>query len=237
MTQVASHIAPDQFRRQPRRSPVEDAKPEVGREGQVDLAAQRMAPRIKRLLARPETHCTRPPSTTLIGEAGANLILSRLQAWGIAAQPAMAGLPYDLIADIPGFDMVRIQVKTRSRPNGKRCIFTMQRGHQRSRSGIFSYAPGDFDLAAFVCLSLPAVFFYAGPVERISLSTPWLRLPGIDRESLDLSIKTIRRCRYNDRSAWLASMQAESVPVDAGIDLCEHNQVLWQAEFDFGIGG
>ena len=237
MTQVASHIAPDQFRRQPRRSPVEDAKPEVGREGQVNLAAQRMAPRIKRLPARPETHCPRLPSTTLIGEAGANLILSRLQSWGIAAQPAMAGLPYDLIADIPGFDMVRIQVKTRSRPNGRRCIFTMQRGHQRSRAGIFPYAPDDFDLAAFVCLSLPAVFFYAGPVERISLSTSWLRLPGLDRESLELSIKTIRRCRYNDRSAWLASMQAESVPVDAGIDLCEHNQVLWQAEFDFGIGG
>ena len=237
MTQVASHIASDRFRRQPRRSPVEDLKPEVGREEQANLTAQRMAPRIKRLHARPETHCPRLPSTTLIGEAGANLILSRLQSWVIAAQPAMAGLPYDLIADIPGFDMVRIQVKTRSRPNGKRCIFTMQRGHQRSRSGIFSYAPGDFDLAAFVCLSLPAVFFYAGPVERISLSTPWFRLPGIDRESLDLSIKTIRRCRYNDRSAWLASMQAESVPVDAGIDLCEHNQVPRQAEFDFGIGG
>ncbi|MFT2095825.1 group I intron-associated PD-(D/E)XK endonuclease [Acidiphilium multivorum] len=235
MEQVESRIASDLVCRQPRRSPVAKADPSVDRVNSPEYPSASSAPRVKRLRASPEPQRRHLPSTTLIGEAGANLILSRLQSWGIAAQPAMAGLPYDLIADVPGFDMLRIQVKTRSRPNGKRCIFTMQRGHQRSRAGTFPYAPGDFDLAAFVCLSLSAVFFYAGPVERISLGTPWLRLPGIDRESLDLAIKAIRRCRYNDKRAWLASMQSDPTPNSSVIDELDAGTPV-QAELDLGIG-
>ncbi len=59
-----------------------------------------------------------PSAAILTGEAGANLTLSRLQAWGIATQPAMPGVAYDLIADVPGLDMLRLQVKTKSKPGG-----------------------------------------------------------------------------------------------------------------------
>jgi hypothetical protein len=59
-----------------------------------------------------------PSAAILTGESGANLVLSRLQGWGIPAQASMPGIAYDLIADVKGLDMLRIQVKTRSRPKG-----------------------------------------------------------------------------------------------------------------------
>jgi len=146
------------------------------------------------------------PSAILIGEAGANLVLSRLQSWGIPTQIAMPGIAYDLIADVPGVDLLRIQVKTRSKPKGQRCSFAMSRGFYYSRAGMFDYARDDFDIAAFVCLSIGAVFFRASPVRSATVRRAWMQSPTIARDSFDLVLQTIQRRRLKDQLSWLASM-------------------------------
>ena len=116
------------------------------------------APRIKPP-ASPSAMKRAPSAAILTGESGTNLVLSRLQGWGIPAQASMPGIAYDLIADVKGLDMLRIQVKTRSRPKGQRCSFVMTRGCHYSKAGMFPYDKDDYDIAAFVCLSIGQVFF------------------------------------------------------------------------------
>lgn len=145
----------------------------------------------------------------LVGESGSNLVLSRLQSWGIPAQPAMAGVAYDLIADLPDGEMIRIQVKTRSQPTGRRCSFVMTRGFYYSRAGTFRYHDDDFDIAAFVCLSINRVFFRAAPVHRASVRAAWLRVPGVDWESFNIALQSHRRRQKVEQLAWLAAMSPE----------------------------
>jgi|GEM_PF-5236726 len=166
----------------------------------------------------------RAPSAILIGEAGCNLVLSRLQSWGMPAQPAMAGLAYDLIADVKGLDLLRMQVKTRSKPRGSRCSFVMTRGFHYSKAGMFPYAADDYDIAAFVCLSLGQVFFCVGPVHRISVRTTWLRSPEVDRETFDLALSSFSRRRRAEDLAWLASMAPDSAATSTAT---EHQSSLF----------
>ncbi len=147
------------------------------------------------------------PSAILIGEAGANLVLSKLQGWGIPTQVAMPGIAYDLIADVPGLDLLRIQVKTRSKPKGQCCSFAMSRGFYYSKAGMFDYTRDDFDLAAFVCLSIGAVFFRASPVRSATVRRAWMQSPTIARDSFDLALQAIQQRRLKDQLSWLASME------------------------------
>ena len=197
-----------------------------------------LVPRVRRLPIASDAPLRGPSSAMLVGEAGTSLVLCKLPALGIPAQLAMAGLPYDLIADIPGFDLVRIQVKTRSRPSDGQCSFKMKRGFYRSKSGVFAYTPEDFDIAAFACLSLSAIFFHPGPVGHISKPSDWLRLPGIDSETLSLAVQTLRRNRYNDACAWLASMSPDAPdPATPIADAPGAGPSGEQSEFHFGSGG
>lgn len=150
-----------------------------------------------------------PSAAILTGEAGANLTLSRLQSWGIATQPAMTGVAYDLIADVPGFDMIRLQVKTKSKPGGQTCSFTMSRGQYYSPAGVFKYASDDYDIAAFVCLKNNSVFFCAAPIHRICVRSAWLYTPDVDRETFKIALQTIRRRRQLDAISWLSSMSSD----------------------------
>jgi hypothetical protein len=151
------------------------------------------------------------PSAILIGEAGANLVLSKLQGWGIPTQVAMPGIAYDLIADIPGVDLLRIQVKTRSTAKGNSCAFNLTRGFYYSKAGIFNYGRDDFDLAAFVCLSIGAVFFCHDPKDYISVRRAWMQSSTIARDSFDLALQAIQQRRLKDQLSWLASMD-DSAP-------------------------
>jgi PD-(D/E)XK endonuclease len=150
---------------------------------------------------------TRAPSTaSLTGESGANLVLSRLQGWGIPAQASMPGIAYDLIADVKGVDMLRIQVKTRSGPKGQSCSFAMTRGCHYSKAGMFPYDKDDYDIAAFVCLSIGQVFFCPAPIRRIAVRATWLRMPNIDRETFQLALRTIQHRRHAAALSWFASI-------------------------------
>ncbi len=158
----------------------------------------------------PAAVAKRPPSRAiLIGEAGANLVLSRLQGWGIPAQMAMAGLAYDLIVDVPSFDLLRFQIKTRSRPRGRRCYFSMKRGFYQSKAGIFAYGRDDYDIAGFVCLETSSMFFSATPKTTFSVKSDWLRTVDIDRDTFDLALQHLRSRRQIEAMSWLASMETD----------------------------
>lgn len=227
MSKVASSIAPASGGRQPKETRAARVSSIMFREDSQDRQIRGFAPQIKRLPSSSQIEAQGLSSATLIGEAGANLVLSRLQGWGIPAYPAMPGLAYDLIAEIPRLDLLRIQVKTRSKPNGRMCKFHMRRGYHRSRSGFFHYKNDDFDIGAFVCLSLSRVFFYPGPVARISVRTAWLMSQGIDKDTFDLSLRAIRKMRNAEALTSLPSPCEDPSSDDA------RNDGDTQAEFDF----
>ncbi len=134
------------------------------------------------------------PQEILIGEAGANYVLSKLQAWGIPSQAAMAGLAYDIVADIAGAGLVRIQVKTTTRLQGKRYAFLMKRGFYYSRQGNFGYESSDYDIAAFVCLPLARVCFCAAPIKRFSARPDWFLIEGIEWQTLQMAVPSLMQC-------------------------------------------
>lgn len=236
MQQVMRLIAPATGAHHPRQSTGCPKRSGASNATGVESKAADCAPRIKRLSAASDTERRGPSSATLVGEAGASLVLSRLQSWGYPAHPAMAGLAYDLIVEVTDLDdILRLQVKTRTEPNGRRCTFKMQRGYRRSRTGVFRYAADDFELSAFVCLSLSRVFFYAGPVERISVKTDWLRMPGVERETFDLALKVLRHRRNAEALACLAALDtdgAEPVVLHG-----ESRASAVQTELDLGARG
>lgn len=146
----------------------------------------------------------------MTGQAGACLVQSRLLSWGIPAHTAMEGLPYDLICAVPGLDMLRIQVKTQTKPKGKTCAFRLKRGFYRSQKGIFRYETKDFDIAALVCLSMKQVFFVVAPVDSVSIPTHKLRILDIDQQTFELAIQHVAYRRQMEELAWLASLPAEA---------------------------
>ncbi|HQT46948.1 MAG TPA: hypothetical protein PLY97_06975 [Acidocella sp.] len=77
---------------------------------------------------------------------------------------------------------------------------------------MFGYHKDDYDIAAFVCLSLGQMFFRAAPVHRASVRTEWLRAPGIACESFVLALQNLQRHRYIEDIAWLASLPPELSP-------------------------
>ena len=131
------------------------------------------------------------PHEILIGEAGANLVLSKLQSWDMVTQPAMAGLAYDIVADIAGAGLVRIQVKTTTRLQRKRYAFLMKRGFYYSRQGNFGYESSDYDIAAFVCLPLARVCFCAAPIKRFSARPDWFMIEGIEWQTLQMAVPSL----------------------------------------------
>jgi len=108
--------------------------------------------------------------------------------------------------------MLRLQVKTLSRPKGQRCSFVMTRGCHHSKAGMFTYDKDDYDIAAFVCLSIGQVFFCPGPIQRIAVRATWLRMPNIDRETFQLALQTIQHRRQAAALSWLASMPPGLLP-------------------------
>jgi hypothetical protein len=120
------------------------------------------------------------PRTILIGQAGVHLIMSKLLAWNIPAVEAMSGLPYDIIADVPGTGFVRIQVKTTTRIRYSKLRFRMQRGSYYSPRGLFDYKDTDFDIAAFVYLPTGQGVFWANPPRDVAFFPAWLEPPNVD---------------------------------------------------------
>lgn len=119
----------------------------------------------------------------LIGDAGVHLVMSRLLSWRIPVRDAMNGMPYDIIADVPGTGMLRIQVKTTTRVTHGKLRYRMQRGFHNSRRGVFDYEESDFDIAGFVDLSKSKLLFCVTPRRSIAFPAEWLDLPDVEHRS------------------------------------------------------
>lgn len=137
-----------------------------------------------------------PPSSSgncsqqvLIGDAGVHLVMSRLLSWRIPVREAMNGMPYDIIADVPGAGMYRIQVKTTTQVTKGKLRFRLQRGFHGSRRGVFDYDDSDFDLAAFVDLQKSKLLFCASPRRSINFPPEWLDLQDVEHRSWLYALK------------------------------------------------
>ncbi len=132
---------------------------------------------------------------TLIGEAGVHLVISKLLAWRIPTREAMAGLPYDIIADDENAGLLRIQVKTTTRLYGRKLRFRMRRGFYYSRRGTFDYEATDFDIAAFVHLPAGKLCFWVAPRRSIAIYPEWLTPPDVEYKTWLLALEHYERLR------------------------------------------
>lgn len=156
-----------------------------------------------------------PPKVSqeiLIGEAGVHLVISKLLAWRIPAREAMAGLSYDIIADLESGGLLRIQVKTTTRLHGRKLRFRMQRGFYYSRRGNFDYGRADFDIAAFVHLPPSKVCFWASPRRSVSFDPVWLNPPGVEYKTWLLALEHHKRSRIKHTSDCPAPADGSTAP-------------------------
>jgi hypothetical protein len=130
----------------------------------------------------------------LTGQAGTNLVLSKLQGWEIPAHPVMLGLLYDVVADIPHMGLIKVQVNTTAQVINKKCCFVMRPGFCYSMRGNFDYTDFDYDIAALVYLPMGKVCFHASPGSRAVFPPEWLLPVGIERKSLSFALNMLK-CR------------------------------------------
>ena len=109
-----------------------------------------------------------------LGAAGEMLVLAKLMLWGFDAFQVHRDGAYDIGVDLGG-RLVRIQVKSKSRPNtcAGRTSNTWSFSPRRAGGALVErlYAASAYDVAAFVALSLERVLFASGVTHSWSSST------------------------------------------------------------------
>jgi hypothetical protein len=153
-----------------------------------------------------------PARAIMTGQAGVNLVQSCFLNWGLPAHTAMEGMSYDIIVDTPRLGLLRVQVKTISRPRNEFWSFALKRGFYRSRKGMFNYRKDDFDLAAFVCLSLNRLFFVSSPISKISVPTSAVVYPRTEAITFNYALRSLEKRRTAEQLGWLAAMPANALP-------------------------
>ncbi len=113
------------------------------------------------------------------GDAAEAFVIAKLLKWGYDAHDARRDLPYDVVVDAPDGRIYRVQVKGRRQAVGGKWDFRAVRGNWRSATGTYAYADNDYDISAFVALSIEKVIFAAGVHATFRASTSeFLRLDG-----------------------------------------------------------
>jgi hypothetical protein len=126
------------------------------------------------------------------GDAAEALVLFKLLSWGPDAHDTRRDLPYDLVVDL-GRRICRVQVKGRSKPKRGRWDFRATRGNWRSATGTYAYTESDYDVSAFVALSLEKVVFLPGIHATFRASTSdFLRTDG-EVQSWDRALRVFKR--------------------------------------------
>lgn len=59
------------------------------------------------------------------------------------------------------------------------------------------------------------MFFCVAPIQRITVRATWLRMPNIDRETFQLTLRAIQHRRHATALSWLASMPPDLAPAAA----------------------
>lgn len=96
----------------------------------------------------------------LFGRAGELIVESVLLRLGLACVSVPEYLPFDC-AMLHARGIIRVQIKTASRPRDDGFHFSISKGYHRSPRGVRQYDQGDFDLLALVGLSEDVVKFTA----------------------------------------------------------------------------
>ncbi|MEQ5828861.1 hypothetical protein J3456_15970 [Sulfitobacter sp. NFXS29] len=94
------------------------------------------------------------------GRAGELLVESVLLSVGVQSVSVAEHLPFDCLVFLSQ-GVLRVQVKTATRPRANCFNFNISRGYHRSPGGVRGYAEDDYDLLALVCLSENVVKFTA----------------------------------------------------------------------------
>jgi PD-(D/E)XK endonuclease len=149
----------------------------------------------------------------LIGDAGVRLVMSRLASWRIPVTDAMHGQAYDLIADVHGTGLLRVQVKTKTCITRGKVRFRMQRGFYYSKRGNFDYNESDYDIAAFVYLPANTFFFWASPRRYVAIPPTWFDPVSVEHPTWLLALKHLDESRR--RRAARASQGASAMPAPA----------------------
>ena len=106
------------------------------------------------------------------GDAAEAFVIAKLLKWGYDAHDARRDLPYDVVVDVGCGRICRIQVKGRGHSARARWSFRSIRGNWRSATGTYGYADTDFDVSAYVALSLEKVLFKVGVHPSHTVATP-----------------------------------------------------------------
>lgn len=96
------------------------------------------------------------------GDAAEALVIFKLLKWGHDAHDARRDLPYDIVVDTGDGRICRVQVKGRRQADRGTWSFRAIRGNWRSATGTYAYTQSDYDVSAFVALSLERVLFLPG---------------------------------------------------------------------------
>src|SRR4051794_24911810 len=119
----------------------------------------------------------------LTGDAGEALTLYKLRKNGWNAHDVSRDLPYDIVVDVGDGLICRVQVKT-SRKAVRGCWnYRVTRGNWRSATGTYAYSNGDYDVAAFVALSLEKVVFVPGVHATMRLTNTDFNRPDSELQS------------------------------------------------------
>lgn len=94
------------------------------------------------------------------GRAGELLVESVLLSVGVQSVSVAEHLPFDCVVFLSQ-GVLRVQVKTATRPRANCFHFNVSHGYHRSPGGVRRYAENDYDLLALVCLSENVVKFTA----------------------------------------------------------------------------
>jgi hypothetical protein len=113
--------------------------------------------------------------------------------WGWNAHDARRDLPYDIVVDIGEGRICRVQVKGRSKATRGRWEYRVSRGNWRSATGTYAYTSVDYDVSAFVALSLERVIFVPGIHPSFRASTADFLRPDGELQSWDRAIKIFNR--------------------------------------------
>jgi hypothetical protein len=97
----------------------------------------------------------------------------------------------------------RVQVRGRSNPTGERWEYRTCRGNWRSATGTYDYVEGDYDIGAFVALSLEKVLFVPGIRKVFRAKTAEFNRPDAELESWNRAVSKVQKNRL-PRLAWVA---------------------------------
>lgn len=131
------------------------------------------------------------------GDSAEAYVLFRLLNWDLDAHDTRRDLPYDIAVDVGDGRVCRIQVKGRRSASRGRWYFRSTRGNWRSATGTYAYNANDYDISAFVALSLERVIFVPGVQASFCATTAdFLRTDG-EHQSWERALQAFRRNKHN----------------------------------------